>query len=172
MTRGRIAAAIAAVITALLLQASVVAPVAFPATVSLPAVLVAVVALTEGPGPGIALGFSAGLLADLCSRHPVGVLALCWMALGVLCGSCAGAGSRRREVIIAALATTALTICAQLLLIVVGADGATGHALLHGLAPTLFGDAILAGALVPLLRALPIHKARTASDGQAPWPAR
>ena len=57
-----------------------VGPLTVPVPVSLPALLVAAVALVDGPGVGMAFGFAAGLLADLGSEHPAGVLALCWMA--------------------------------------------------------------------------------------------
>ena len=83
MTRSRIAAALAGILTVLLLQATLVAPVCTPFAVSLPAVLVAAVALVDGPATGISFGFAAGLMADLGSRHPAGVLALCWLGVGL-----------------------------------------------------------------------------------------
>ena len=114
MTRARVAAALAAIITALLLQATLVAPVTAPWPVSLPAVLVAAVALVDGPATGMSLGFAAGLVADLGSHHPAGVLALCWLGVGLLLrharrpaqrcaatrsspASVCGAGRRRRD---------------------------------------------------------------------------
>ncbi len=86
MTPRRVIAAAAAVITVLVLQAVVVSPVAGMVMVSLPAVLVAALAVEAGPSAGMSVGFAAGLLADLSSRHPAGVLALAWLLLGAGCG--------------------------------------------------------------------------------------
>ena len=80
---------LAAIVTALLVQATVVGPLTMAVPVSLGLVAVLSVAVLAGPGTGIALGFGAGLLADLASFHPIGVLALTWMAGGLLAG-CAG----------------------------------------------------------------------------------
>lgn len=157
MTRARVAAAIAAVLTALLLQATLVAPITMPVQVSLPAVLIAAVALAEGPGVGIGLGFGTGLLADLASRHPAGTLALVWMGLGLACGVFAEPGtfrhvSIRSHALIAAIACTGATTVATIALTVLGADGASlGQAVEH-LVPTLLGDALLALAIVPVVR--------------------
>jgi hypothetical protein len=79
MNRARVAAALAALLTALLLQATLIGPVTMPLPVSLPALLVAAIALVDGPGAGLAFGFAIGLIADLGSEHPAGVLALCWL---------------------------------------------------------------------------------------------
>jgi hypothetical protein len=67
---------LAALLTALLLQATLVGPLAMSVPVSLPAVLVAAVALVDGPATGMSFGFTVGLFADLGSSHPAGVLAL------------------------------------------------------------------------------------------------
>lgn len=167
MTRARVAAALAALITAQLLQATLVAPVTLPVPVSLSAVLVAAVALTSGPGTGMAFGFATGLLADLSSRHPAGVLALCWLAVGLIAGRFAdpyaegpdfsGLGARRRgvrlEVIIAAAAAALASAAATIILRVTGSDGTTTAGLLPHTVGALLGNAVLALAVVPLVRA-------------------
>jgi len=154
-------------ITAQLLQATLVAPVTVPAPVSLCAVLVAAVALAGGPGTGMAFGFAAGLLADLASRHPAGVLALCWLGVGLVVGRFAdpyaggpdfsGLGARRRgirmDVIITAVAATVAGFAATVVLLVIGSDGTTAAGLLPHAAGALLGDAVLALAVVPLVRA-------------------
>ncbi len=61
MTRIRALAALAAIITALLLQATLVAPLTMPVPISLPALVVAAVALSDGPGAGLSFGFATGL---------------------------------------------------------------------------------------------------------------
>ena len=146
-------AALAAVLTALLLQAAVVAPVAPGAAASLPAVLVAAVAIADGPAAGLSLGFVAGLLADLGSNHPAGVLALVWMVLGGLCGAAAPARHRRADVLTVSLCCSGAAVAATLLLAVVHSPGASLVAALHATVPALIGDALLAAVLVPLVRA-------------------
>lgn len=152
MTRARVAAALAAILTALLLQATLVAPLTIPVPVSLPAVLVAAVALVDGPGSGLAFGFATGLLADLGSTHPAGVLALCWMGVGLLCGLAAGRGTVRRDAATAAVICAVASLAATTLLAVVNSGGATVGDGFKYLVPTGLGDALLALAVVPLVR--------------------
>jgi cell shape-determining protein MreD len=153
MTRARVAAALAALITALLLQATVVGPVTVPLPVSLPAVLVAAVALVDGPGTGLALGFATGLIADLGSEHPAGVLAACWLGLGLVCGLCSARHAGvLRDVLVVAAACGAVSVVAAVVLGLVHAvpsdlDQAVRYGILAGLV-----DAALALAVVPLVR--------------------
>jgi cell shape-determining protein MreD len=155
MTLVRVAAAIAAVVTALLLQATLVAPAAITAQLSLPAVLVAAVALESGPGTGMSLGFAAGLIADLGSAHAAGLLALCWMGVGIGCGLLAD--ERRRivpEVLLATLAAVAAGALITLGLTIVSEPGGTVLAAAHGVLPSLAGNLVLAALVVPLTRRL------------------
>jgi hypothetical protein len=148
----RFIAALTAMITALLLQGTLVAPLAVTVPLSLPAVLVAAAALVEGPTTGMALGFSVGLVADLGSSHPAGVLALSWLGLGLVCGL---AGDRRTllgDVVIASVCCTVATLFTGLLLAVVHAGGATVWEALRGTLPAGVGDALLALAVIPLVR--------------------
>lgn len=146
-------AALAAVLTALLLQAAVIAPVVPGAAASLPAVLVAAVALADGAAAGLTLGFVAGLLTDLGSNHPAGVLALVWMLLGAVCGAAAPGRRWRADVLTASLCCAAAAVVATLLLAVVHASGASIATALHAAVPALIGDALLAAVVVPLVRA-------------------
>jgi cell shape-determining protein MreD len=145
-------AALAAMITALLLQATLVGPLAMTVPLSLPAVLVAALALVEGPTTGMAFGFSLGLVADLGSSHPAGVLALSWLGLGLVCGL---AGDRRTvlaDIVIAAVCCALATLFAGLLLAVVDAEGATAWAAARDALPAGLGDALLALAVIPVVR--------------------
>ncbi len=155
MTAARVAAAAAAIITGLLLQATVVGPAAFPWPVSLPAVLVAAVALAGGPGAGMSFGFTAGLIADLASHHPAGVLALCWLAVGVVCGRVADQRSVRRDAVIAGVACAVQGAIAVLALSVAHGDLSVAivGATLRQLPVTVLVDAALALVVVPLVRA-------------------
>jgi rod shape-determining protein MreD len=151
MTRARLAAAVAGLITALLLQATLVAPVAEPFPVSLPAALVAVIALADGPATGMAFGFATGLTADLGSQHPAGVLALCWLGVGVLCGLLADRRSVRRDALTAGAVCGLASAVATVLLVVVRTPGSVQDAITYAV-PAALGDALLALLLIPLVR--------------------
>lgn len=151
MTRARVAVAVAAAITALLLQATVVAPATFPWAVSLPAVLVAAVALTDGPATGMSFGFATGLLADLGSHHPAGVLALCWLGVGLVAGSLADPRSVRRDAVVVGVVAGLGASASTLLLAVVHSGGSLHDAVVH-LPAVALGDAVLALGAVPLVR--------------------
>ena len=90
MTITRCAAGLAAVITAMLVQAALVGPLVYPVPVSLPLLLVVGVAVLCGPSTGVPLGFGAGLFADLNSEHPVGLFALAWLGAGLVAGVVGG----------------------------------------------------------------------------------
>jgi cell shape-determining protein MreD len=153
MTPTRVVAALAAVLTALLAQATLVAPVASPVPVSLPAVLVAAVALVEGPGSGLALGFATGLVADFGSSHPAGVLALCWAGVGLVCAMSSDGRSVRHDAAVAAGVCAVFGSVATLLLTVLHSGGATAWIAARDVVPTGIGDALLALAVVPAVRA-------------------
>ena len=152
MTRARAAAALAAILTAMLLQGAVIGPWAAPVPVSLPAVLVAAVALVDGPGTGMAFGFVTGLLSDLGSTHPAGVLALCWLGVGLVCGLLADRCSVRRDAATAAIVCAVATLAAAVLLAVLHADGASvTDGVVYAL-PAGVADSLLALAVVPVTR--------------------
>ena len=151
MRRHRIIGAVAAIVTALLLQATVVGPALAPLAVSLPAVLVAAVALVDGPATGLAFGFTTGLVADLGSRHPAGVLALCWLAVGLLCGALADRHRLLRDVVIAGVAAGVAGAVAGGLLVLVH-EGGTLRQVASGLLPALALDVLLALPVCGLVR--------------------
>lgn len=146
MTRARVFASIAAILTVLLLQATLVAPVIAPLPISLPAVLVAVVALVDGPATGMAFGFATGLAADLGSTHPAGVLALVWMGLGLFCGLIADRSRGRRDALTAGIASAVAASVATVVLVVVH-DGEAIASAITALPATLLGDVVLAMVL-------------------------
>ncbi|MCW2525438.1 MAG: rod shape-determining protein MreD [Pseudonocardiales bacterium] len=102
MTASRGAAGLATLITAMLLQATLIGPLFVPLPASLPLVVILSIALLTGPSTGITLGFAGGLLVDLGSQHPVGVLAFTWLGAGLAAGVLGGmvvpteAGGRSR----------------------------------------------------------------------------
>jgi cell shape-determining protein MreD len=151
MTRARLAAAMAGILTVLLLQATLVAPLAAPFAVSLPAVLVAAVALVDGPAAGMSFGFAAGLVADLGSHHPAGVLALCWLGVGLLCGTFADRRSLRRDALTAGIVCGLAGSAATLLLALVTSGGTAWDAA-RDLVPTAIVDAVLALLVLAVVR--------------------
>ena len=153
MTPARVAAALAAMLTALLLQATLVGPVSMSEQLSVPAVLVAAVALQSGAGTGMSLGFATGLIADLGSAHPAGVLAACWLAVGVLCGLIVAAGRPfLAQVMLIGVVCGAFGAIATLLLTALGSSGATVEAAARALLPSALGDMALALVVVPTVR--------------------
>ncbi|SOD72978.1 rod shape-determining protein MreD [Jatrophihabitans sp. GAS493] len=152
MTIQRLAAAAAAILTALLLQATVIGPISPWVPISLPAVLVAAIGLRCGAGAGISVGFSAGLLADLGSAHPVGVLALTWMGLGIVCAAVAEMlRGRRAQILFVALAAALASSLAAGVLVIIGTTGAALTSILTGFLPLLVGDLLLAAIVTPLV---------------------
>jgi rod shape-determining protein MreD len=153
MTRARIAAAIAALLTALVLQATLVGPLADVIPASLPALLVAAIAVVDGPGAGIAFGFAAGLITDLGSEHPAGVLALCWLAVGLVCGLLNAPNARiRHDVAVTTVVCGVASIVSTLALVMLGADGADVTDAVRYAIPATLLDGLLALAVVPLVR--------------------
>lgn len=152
MRRVRLAAALAAMITALLLQATVVAPATSPYPVSLPAVVVAAIALLEGPAAGMSLGFVAGLLADLGSHHPAGVLALSWLGLGLLCGLIADRQRFARDAVTVGVACGLASCGAALLLVLIRSGASTIRNAFVYTPAAILGDLVLAFVVVALAR--------------------
>jgi cell shape-determining protein MreD len=151
MTRARVVAAMAGILTALLLQGALIAPVSAPFPVSLPAVLVAAVALVDGPATGMSFGFAAGLMADLGSQHPAGVLALCWLGVGLVCGLVADRRSLRRDAVSAGLVCGLASAVATLLLVLVRSAGSIVDAFTYAM-PAALGDVLVALIIVAVVR--------------------
>lgn len=151
MTRARVAAAMAGIITALLLQATLIGPVTAPVPVCLPAVVVAAVALVDGPATGMSFGFAAGLVADLGSAHAAGILALCWLGVGLVCGMFAQRRTVRRDALWAGIVSGLASSVAALLLVLVHRGGTAADAIVY-LLPAIGADVVLALGAVALLR--------------------
>jgi hypothetical protein len=151
VTRARLAAAAAGILTAVLLQATLIAPLCAPLPVSLPAVVVAAVAFMDGPATGMSFGFIAGLVADLGSRHPAGVLALCWLAVGLLCGTVADRHSLRHDALTAGVVAGLAGGFAGVLLVIVRSGGTLRDVVVYT-APAIGVDVVIAIAVVAIVR--------------------
>jgi rod shape-determining protein MreD len=157
----RLIAAVTAIVTALVLQASLISALTAPLAVSLPAVLVASVGLQAGVSAGMSTGFCAGLLADLSSRHPAGVLALCWLVLGIACGLLADPRRRLRWSLALVGATTAVIgLVASGAIAALGAGGFDLGQAATLIAPTALANAVIAIAVLgPTKAVLRRHRA-------------
>lgn len=155
----RTVAALAAILTVSIVQASLVSPLAMSVPISLPAVLVASVALVDGAAAGMAFGFTAGLIADLGSAHPAGVLALVWTCLGVICGMASTGRSIREDVLTAATGAALAGASATLVLAMVHSGGATAWSAVRTFAPCWLVAAAIATVLVPVVRAALVNPA-------------
>jgi rod shape-determining protein MreD len=157
----RLIAASTAIVTALVLQASLLSALTAPLAVSLPAVLVASIGLQAGVSAGMSTGFCAGLLADLSSRHPAGVLALCWLVLGIVCGLLADPRRRLRWSLALVGAATALVgLLASGAIATLGAGGFELGQAAAVSAPTALANAAIAIAVLgPTKAVLRRHQA-------------
>ncbi|ETA02854.1 cell shape-determining protein [Frankia casuarinae] len=103
--RGRaVVAAVVLLTVALILQVSVIARLGLPGgRLDLMLVLLAAIALIEGPLLGAVAGFVAGLLADLSSSHVLGQTALVLCLIGYAVGLAMDAAERSVVVPLAAI---------------------------------------------------------------------
>ena len=124
-----------------------------PYPVSLPAVLVAAVALADGPAAGMSFGFAAGLVADLGSHHPAGILALCWLGVGLVCGLVADRRTIRRDAVVIGVVGGLASGVATVFLVITH-DGPALSAAVTQLPLAALGDLVLALAVVPVVRAM------------------
>jgi cell shape-determining protein MreD len=102
---------------------------------------------------GLSVGFSAGLLADLGSRHPAGVLALAWLLLGGCCGLVAQ--PRRRPFRSMVIVTLASGLCGLVTFVALNLLDAPAGSVRAGIAlsaPSTIGDAVLALVMVAAVR--------------------
>jgi cell shape-determining protein MreD len=150
----RLTSAAAAVITALWLQAALVGPLFGSLPVSIALVAVASIAISTGPTAGMCVGFATGLLADLGSEHPVGLLALVWLGLGVALGLCADARSSWRDSVVVATIGCVVASCAgAALLALATGTGGVGSASVGGALAGVV-DLVLVVAVLTAVRAV------------------
>jgi rod shape-determining protein MreD len=155
MTPLRVTAAAAAILTALLLQGALIGPVFAPLAVSLPAVMIAAVALHDGASTGLCLGFAAGLIADLGSAHPAGLFALAWMGVGLCCGRAADPrrGTLSRALLSGAACGAATAVTSLVMMLVQLPRTGVGGSWVVQVGGAAALDAALALAVVPLVAA-------------------
>ena len=154
MRRGLLA--VAAVLTALLIQAVILNRLHLPGGwPDLPLLVVVAFALVGGPTYGVVLGFSAGLAADLLppADHTLGRLALAYAVVGYLAGLIEDVEERSvlTTVAVVAVASGAAVIIFAGVGALVGDNRITAHAVGRSLAATVIYDVVLAPFVVPLI---------------------
>ncbi|MFL6128924.1 MAG: rod shape-determining protein MreD [Mycobacteriales bacterium] len=140
-----------ALAVAVVLQSSVLARLPLPGGApSLVLVLVVAVGLIGGASAGLATGFAAGLLTDLLSAHPVGLLALCFALVGFVAGLLEADVERSvlLPMVVVAVATLAVGLTYLAVLGLLGRQAAGGIADLPG---TAVYDVMLTPFVFPLV---------------------
>ncbi|HVU73154.1 MAG TPA: rod shape-determining protein MreD [Mycobacteriales bacterium] len=146
-----------ALATSVVLQLSVVNDLRLPlGPPQLVLVTVAAIALLEGPMAGSVTGFSAGLLTDLLSAHPVGQTALVMTAVGYLLGLAYTETDRGLAVPMLAVAagSAAALLAGAVVAALVGDNGYTAASALKGTLAAVIYDVLLILVVLPPIRGL------------------
>jgi rod shape-determining protein MreD len=153
MTGARVFAAGLAIALAVLLQGTLFARLPLPGgSPNVALLLVLALALAGGASVGLGCGFAAGLVLDVMSDHPVGVLALCLALVGFAVGLLQTDPDRSvfwPMVVVAVAAAAAQLLFAAL----AGLLGAGGGAALGQLPATVAYDVLLTPFVVPVVAA-------------------
>ncbi len=173
LARTLVGIAVIVVVTAL--QATVFSRLPLPGgNPSLPLVIVVAAALAGGVPVGATLGFGTGLLADALSDHPLGVLALVFLLVGIVVGSLDAPTERSVfwSMIVVAVTTVGASLGYLVLLALVGSGVGWGDAL-RDLPASVGYNVILTPLVFPLalllIRALqaPAERVGIARPGAA-----
>ncbi len=154
MTGSRVLLTGLLVLSAAVLQTAVFARLPLPyGRPDLVLVLVAGIAMAVGPGPGTSVGFAAGLVCDLLSDHPAGMLALVFCLVGYVCGLMPDASERSvllpLAVVVAAAVAAGLAFA--VVLAIVGSPRLDWHVLGASIPAGAAYDVIVAAFIVPLV---------------------
>ena len=157
MRSSRLLLTVLCVLSAQALQGTVFARIPAPGGRADLVLVVAVgFALAEGPLAGAAVGFSAGLLSDLLSDHPLGLYALVLCVVGYLCGLVGHDTERStlRPLLVVGSATVGAALLMAGISWLLGDPRVTWFALVRHLPATVLYDVILAPFVVPGIVAL------------------
>jgi rod shape-determining protein MreD len=116
--------------------------------------VVITIALVEGPGPGAAVGFSAGLIFDLLGSGPVGPMILVLTLTGYLTGLMHEnmfAEGWLLPLTVLAIATLSAEVAYGLILILVGSGGPFWSTFLTKMLPGAVYNTVLALLIYPWL---------------------
>jgi rod shape-determining protein MreD len=151
----RLLPTLAALLAAAVLQAALAPYLAIGQVVPNFLLLVVVtIALVEGPGPGAALGFSAGLLFDLLGSGPVGPMLLVLTLTGYLTGLVHEnmfAEGWLLPLTVLAIATLSAEVAYGLILLLLGSGGPFWSTFLTKMLPGAIYNTALALLIYPWL---------------------
>jgi rod shape-determining protein MreD len=151
----RLLPTLAALLAAAVLQAALAPYLAIGQVVPNFLLLVVVtIALVEGPGPGAALGFSAGLLFDLLGSGPVGPMLLVLTLTGYLTGLVHEnmfAEGWLLPLTVLAIATLSAEVAYGLILLLLGSGGPFWSTFLTKMLPAAVYNTALALLIFPWL---------------------
>jgi rod shape-determining protein MreD len=151
----RLLPTLAALLAAAVLQAALAPYLAIGQVVPNFLLLVVVtIALVEGPGPGAALGFSAGLLFDLLGSGPVGPMLLVLTLTGYLTGLVHEnmfAEGWLLPLTVLAIATLSAEVAYGLILLLLGSGGPFWSTFLTKMLPAAIYNTALALLIFPWL---------------------
>lgn len=111
--------------------------------------------LLEGSKKGCIIGFSCGLLLDLCGTGPMGGMALVFLVVGFVCGLLSQTMFSEgwvMPIIIICLCALFANLAQAILLSMVGLNTSFFASLWQVVLPETFYDAILACVFFPLVR--------------------
>ncbi len=146
-----------AIVVALILQTTVFSRLPLPGNApNLLLVLVVASALAGGVPAGVGMGFFTGLAADLISNHPLGLLALVFLAVGLVVGRIEAPSERSVfwPVVIVAVAAVASFVLYLVIYELIGRHGIDWRTQLRGLPEAVLYDVMLTPFVVPVVAAV------------------
>jgi rod shape-determining protein MreD len=146
-----------AIVVALILQTTVFSRLPLPGNApNLLLVLVVAAGLAGGIPAGVGMGFFTGLAADLISDHPLGLLALVFLAVGLVAGRIEAPSERSVfwPVVIVAVAAVASFVLYLVIYELIGRQGIDWRTQLRGLPEGVLYDVMLAPFVVPVVAAV------------------
>jgi rod shape-determining protein MreD len=157
--------AAAAIVVALALQTAVLSRLPLPGNApNLLLVLVIAAALAGGIPAGIGMGFATGLAADLISDHPLGLLALVFLAVGLVVGRIEAPSERSVfwPVVIVAVMAVGSFLLYLIVYALIGRHGIAWGTQLKGLPEEVVYDVMLTPFVVPVVAAV-VRRLRVAA---------
>ena len=149
-------AAIVTIVVALALQTAILSRLPLPGhPPNLLLVLVVAIALAGGAVPGVWMGFAIGLAADLISSHPLGLLALVFLLVGLVVGRIEAESQRSvfwSIVVVAVMAVLAFALYLVVLTLLPGQE-VDWRDQLSGLPAEVLYDVMLTPFVVPVVAA-------------------
>lgn len=152
----KLLAGAATIIVALALQTAIFSKLPLPGhPPNLLLVLVVAVALAGGTGAGIWMGFVLGLSADLISNHPLGLLALVFLLVGLVVGRIESESERSvlASIVVVAIMAVAAFVLYLVVLALLPGQQVDWRDQASGLPAEVLYDVMLTPFVVPVVAA-------------------